>query len=76
MWLGVQRKRDRPTVVVIKVLDVGLRVVTDVMDDAVPMIRRGKERIELQRNTAGIDDVAVYSTRRNSSFLTAKPSMF
>ena len=27
------------------------------MDDAVPMIRRCIERVELQRNTAGIDDV-------------------
>jgi len=42
------------------VLVVGLRVVTGMVDDAVPMIRGRIERIELQWNTAGIDDVVIH----------------
>jgi len=40
----------------VEVLVVRLRVGTGVVDDAVPMIRRRIERIELQLNIAGIDD--------------------
>src|SRR5664279_836838 len=43
----------------IKVLVVGLRVGPGVVDDAVPMIRGRIECIELQWNTAGIDDVVI-----------------
>ena len=42
---------------------VGLRVVAGMVDNAVPMIRRRIERIELQRNTAGIDDVVIRPSR-------------
>ena len=42
---------------------VGLCVVAGVVDDAVPMIRRRIERIELQWNTARIDDVMLGPSR-------------
>jgi hypothetical protein len=45
------------------VFGVGLRVGAGMVDDAVPMIRRRIERIELQGNTAGIDDVVIRSSR-------------
>src|SRR5450830_939821 len=47
----------------IEVFVIGLRVGAGMVDDAVPMIRRRIERIELQRNTAGIDDVVIRSRR-------------
>src|SRR5450830_1560243 len=47
----------------IEVFVIGLRVSAGMVDDAVPMIRRRIERIELQRNTAGIDDVVIRSRR-------------
>ena len=43
----------------VEVFVVGLRVGAGVVDDAVLMIRRCVERIELQWNTAGIDDVVI-----------------
>src|ERR1035438_1218687 len=43
----------------IEVLVVGLRVGAGMVDDAVPMIRGCVECIELQWNTAGIDDVVI-----------------
>jgi hypothetical protein len=95
--------------ITVEVLVVGLRGGAGVVDDAVPVIRRRIERVELQGNAAGVDDVvirprrdedrearldrrpnsslgfnamttswvclAVYSTRRNSAFFTARPSM-
>jgi hypothetical protein len=42
---------------------VGLRVDSGLVDDAVPMIRRRIKRVELQGNTAGIDDVVISSGR-------------
>src|SRR5450830_2065828 len=48
---------------VVEVFGVGLRIGASMVDDAVPMIRRRIERIELQRNTAGIDDVVIRSSR-------------
>ena len=47
----------------VEVFRVGLRVGAGMVDDAVPMIRRRIERIELQRNTAGIDDVVIGPSR-------------
>src|ERR1035437_1971136 len=47
----------------VEVLVVGLRLVAGMVDDAVPMIRRRIERIELQWNTPGIDDVVIRSGR-------------
>ena len=47
----------------VEVFVVGLRVVAGMVDDAVPMIRRRIERVELQRNTAGIDDVVIRPSR-------------
>src|SRR5450756_911922 len=47
----------------VEVLVVSLRVLAGMVDDAVPMIRRRIERIELQWNTAGIDDVVLRSSR-------------
>src|ERR1035437_4955673 len=41
----------------VEVFVVGFRVGAGMVDDAVPMIRRRIERIELQWNTAAIDDV-------------------
>jgi hypothetical protein len=43
----------------VEVLVVGLRVGAGMVDNAVPMIRRRIERVELQRNSAGIDDVVI-----------------
>ena len=40
----------------LKMLGVLLRVGAGVMDDAIPMVRRRIERVELQRCRAGIDD--------------------
>src|ERR1019366_6248486 len=42
---------------------VGLCIIAGMVDDAVPMIRRRIERIELQWNIAGIDDVVISSCR-------------
>lgn len=42
---------------------VGLRVSAGVVDNTVSMIRRRIERIELQGNIAGIDDVVIRSGR-------------
>ena len=47
----------------VEVLVVGLRVGAGMVDDAVPMIRGRIERIELQWNTAGIDDVVIHPSR-------------
>jgi len=47
----------------VEVFVVGLRVVASMVDDAVPMIRRRIEGIELQGNIAGIDDVVIRSSR-------------
>src|ERR1019366_2673400 len=50
----------------VKVLLVGLRIGAGMVDDAVPMIRRRIERVELQRNAAGIDNVVIRSSRDNN----------
>ena len=42
---------------------VGLSILAGMVDDAVPMIRRRIERIELQRKTARIDDVMLGPSR-------------
>src|ERR1039457_2259784 len=47
----------------VEVFAVGLRVVAGTVDGAVPMIRRRIERIELQRNSTGIDDVVIRPSR-------------
>ena len=47
----------------IEVFRIRLRVGAGTVDDAVPMIWRRIERIELQRNTAGIDDVVLGPSR-------------
>ncbi|CAH1082959.1 hypothetical protein NTG1052_440031 [Candidatus Nitrotoga sp. 1052] len=47
----------------VKVLVVGLCHVAGMVDNAIPMIRRRIERIELQWNTAGIDDVVIRPSR-------------
>src|SRR5664280_409073 len=47
----------------VEVLVVSLRVLAGMVDDAVPMIRRRIERIELQWNTAGINDVVIRPSR-------------
>src|ERR1017187_5456821 len=47
----------------VEMLVVGLRVLAGMVDDAVPMIRRRIERIELQWNTAGINDVMIRPSR-------------
>jgi len=47
----------------VEVFVVGLSVGAGGVGDAVPMILRRIERIELQRNTAGIDDVVIHSRR-------------
>jgi hypothetical protein len=44
---------------------VGLRVGAGMVEDAVPMIRRCIERVKLQWNTAGIDDVVIHPCRDN-----------
>ena len=45
----------------IEVLVIGLGILSGMMDDAIPMIRRRIERIEFQWNTAGIDDIVIRS---------------
>lgn len=47
----------------IEVLVVGLRIGAGMVDDAVAMVRQRIERIELQRDAAGIDDVVIRSRR-------------
>jgi hypothetical protein len=47
----------------IEVFVVCLRIGAGMVDDAVPMIRRRIKRIELQWNTAGIDDVVIRPSR-------------
>ena len=49
----------------VEVLGVGLRVFAGMVDDAVPMIRGGIERIELQGHAVGIDDVVSRPRRDN-----------
>ena len=49
----------------VKVFVVGLRVGAGMVEDAVPMIRRCIERVKLQWNTAGIDDVVIHPGRDN-----------
>jgi hypothetical protein len=44
-------------------LVVGFRISAGVVDNAVSMIRRRIERIELQWSTAGIDDVVIRPSR-------------
>ena len=46
---------------------VGLRVGRGMVDDAVPMIWRRIDRIELQWNIAGIDDVVIDPSRDDYS---------
>jgi hypothetical protein len=43
----------------VKVLVVGFRIVAGMVDDAIPMIRRRIERVELHWNSAGIDYIVV-----------------
>jgi hypothetical protein len=43
----------------VEVLVIGLGLGSGVMNDAVPMIRRRVNRIELQRGASGIDDVVI-----------------
>src|SRR5450759_4208110 len=47
----------------VEVFVVGLRVSAGVVDNTVSMIWRRIKRVELQRNTAGIDDVVIRSRR-------------
>ena len=47
----------------VEVLDIGLRFFAGMVDDSIPMIGRSIERIELQWNTAGIDNVVIRSGR-------------
>ena len=47
----------------VEVFVVRFRVGAGMVDNAVPMIRRCIERIELQWNTAGIDDVVIRPSR-------------
>ena len=49
----------------VEVLVVGLRVGARMVDDAVSMIRRRIERVELQRNAAGINDVVIRPSRND-----------
>ena len=55
----------------VEVLVVCVRVGAGPVDNAVPMIWRRIERIELQGNTAGIDDVVIRPSRTS----TAKPAL-
>ena len=43
----------------VEVFVVGLCVFRGMVNDAISMIRRRVNRIQLQRNTAGIDDVVI-----------------
>jgi len=45
------------------VLVVRVRLGAGMVDDAVPMIRRRIEGVELQRNSAGINDVVIRPCR-------------
>jgi hypothetical protein len=47
----------------VEVLVVGFRVAAGMVDDSVPMVRGRIERIELQRNSAGINDVVICPCR-------------
>ena len=47
----------------VEVFIVGFRIVAGMVDNAVPMIRRRIERIELQWTRAGIDDVVIRPSR-------------
>jgi hypothetical protein len=47
----------------VEVLMVGLGVLPRMVDNAVAMIGRRIERVELQRNTGGIDDVVIRPRR-------------
>ena len=47
----------------VEVLVVGPRLGAGMVDNAIPMIWRRIERIELQWNTAGIDDVVIRPSR-------------
>ena len=49
----------------IEVLVVGLGILSGMMDDAIPMIRRRIERIEFQWSTAGIDNIMIRPGRDN-----------
>src|ERR1035437_4173075 len=49
----------------VEVLVVGLRIGAGMVHNAVPMIRGCIERIELQRNSAGIDDVVIRPSRND-----------
>ena len=49
----------------IEVFGVGLRVGAGVVDDAVSMIRRRIERVELQWKIAGVDDVVIRPGRHD-----------
>ena len=49
----------------VEVLVVGLRILSGMMDDAIPMIRRRIERIEFQWSIAGIDDIVLRPGRNN-----------
>jgi hypothetical protein len=67
-WALLRRSARRPIDALfrrfaVEVFVVGLRVFTGMVDDAVPMIWRGVERIELQEDTAGIDDVVIRPRR-------------
>jgi hypothetical protein len=47
------------------VLVIGLGILSGMMNNAIPMIRRRIERIEFQWNTAGIDDIVIRPGRDN-----------
>ena len=49
----------------VEVLVVGPRLGAGMVDNAIPMIWRRIERIELQWNTAGIDDVVIRPSRND-----------
>ena len=48
-------------------LFVGLRLVASMVDDAIPMIRRRIERVQLHGYITGIDDVMICSSRDEST---------
>src|SRR5450759_5552411 len=47
----------------VEVLVVDLRLVASMVDDAIPMIRRRIERVQLHGYSPGIDDVVICSSR-------------
>src|ERR1035437_6978032 len=51
----------------IKMFVILFRVGAGMVDNTISMIRGGIERIELERNTAGIDDVVIRSSRDEHS---------